>query len=559
MKHIHWNCICFLLFAFMPVRIFSSGISDYEIEIQSNPAVTPPTIQGSLGILRVQELTGNVSVQTASTFIGEGLTYSLSTTLEGVTINSTNGVVMINTNIVGRRKESIISILASNSVGSVNQNLKLTVGPQLGVSMPYDYLRYKSENQLSALYNSMFEKNIVFMRCDLHWKGVEGTKGTYIWDSPQTSNNYARIARLAEASGLKVIWILHVSPTWAKLSGVNGGGPATAADFGKFAGEAARYFTSNGFNVRHWEIWNEPNLPSFWDTNFLKTSTQLNSSAIYLAEMHIAAYNAIKSIDPSSTVITGGLSSVPATVRNSSNSKVYVNPTDWLTAMYSVAGFANAVDAIGIHPYVHPLSVAGTQTENGVRMMRQDMRNLLVGKGHGNKKVWITEFGAPTDGTVWNKVSEDTQRNYLRDLFDFEAGTTWGGPLIWYTWFDMGAAGYGGVNESENWFGAFRPENTGYVPKPVAEVIESIKRGVSGESTDISEITELKNIRVYPNPTNGTVHVEMDNLNMPDIKLYNLQGELIMKSLSKKIDLSGYPAGFYLLYANGHRVKVIKK
>lgn len=458
----------------MLFKIFVAALLPASLFVQAcyhhSDIVSIPEINGSLDSVRVQEETGAVTIRTATAFSGNNLSYSLEPALTGVSIHAGTGDITINTHTAVRQVKTSITVHATNSAGSATQSFHLTVGPQLGVAIPFEYLRQKSDTEVSGIFNDMFSKNMVYVRCDLRWRLIEATKGTFVF------NDFGRLARLAEQAGLKVIWILNSGPERARLPGVNASGPTNAGDYARFAEAAARYFTSNGLNVHHWEIWNEPNLPTFWDTNFLKDPAQLNSSAVYLADMHIAAYNAIKAVDPAATVITAGLSSVPATERKSSNNNVYVNPTDWLTAMYSVPGFSNTVDAIGIHPYVHPLSVLGTQGWNGVKMMRVSMHNFLVSKGHGDKKVWMTEFGAPTKGER-NPVSEETQRDYLVDLFDLAAGTTWAGPIIWYTWFDLGASGQGGANNAENWFGAHGDVNSGYAPKPVVEIMKSIKRG----------------------------------------------------------------------------------
>jgi hypothetical protein len=46
---------------------------------------------------------------------------------------------------------------------------------------------------------------------------------------------------------------------------------------------------------------------------------------------------------------------------------------------------------------------------------------------------------------------------------------------------------------------------------------------------------------------------------LPNVKLYDLQGKLLLQKQSKEIDLSGFEAGTYLLKVNGTAVKIIKK
>ncbi len=57
---------------------------------------------------------------------------------------------------------------------------------------------------------------------------------------------------------------------------------------------------------------------------------------------------------------------------------------------------------------------------------------------------------------------------------------------------------------------------------------------VNAQTFDPVSLTENaipeKLITVYPNPTNGLVHVEIPNQNIQNIKVYDLQGQLIKET-----------------------------
>lgn len=61
-------------------------------------------------------------------------------------------------------------------------------------------------------------------------------------------------------------------------------------------------------------------------------------------------------------------------------------------------------------------------------------------------------------------------------------------------------------------------------------------------------ITE-KLITVYPNPTNGLVHVEIPNQTIRSIKVTNLQGQLIKETTDYRFDLSNFTNGTYFIQA----------
>ena len=87
----------------------------------------------------------------------------------------------------------------------------------------------------------------------------------------------------------------------------------------------------------YFEIWNEPNNPAFW--------SPAPNPAAYTADL-IAAYAAIKAVDPSAVVITGGL----APEADSSNSYSIVT---FFGDMYA-DGAQGSFDAAGDHPYTFP-------------------------------------------------------------------------------------------------------------------------------------------------------------------------------------------------------------
>jgi hypothetical protein len=65
-----------------------------------------------------------------------------------------------------------------------------------------------------------------------------------------------------------------------------------------------------------------------------------------------------------------------------------------------------------------------------------------------------------------------------------------------------------------------------------------------GESTIPDKL-----ITVYPNPTNGLVHIEIPNQNIQNIKVYDLQGQLIKETTENQFDLSNVSNGTYFIKA----------
>ena len=76
------------------------------------------------------------------------------------------------------------------------------------------------------------------------------------------------------------------------------------------------------------------------------------------------------------------------------------------------------------------------------------------------------------------------------------------------------------------------------------------------ESTTGIESHSVGVARAYPNPTTGEVTIENDGA---EVFLYSLSGELLKRTYSSRIDLSGYPSGVYLLQTGSKTAKVVKQ
>jgi hypothetical protein len=68
-------------------------------------------------------------------------------------------------------------------------------------------------------------------------------------------------------------------------------------------------------------------------------------------------------------------------------------------------------------------------------------------------------------------------------------------------------------------------------------------------------------IKLYPNPTNGTVFINMPNPNK--VYVYNTLGiltkELYLEKGEHEIDISNFPSGVYLFRIANESIKLIKE
>ena len=275
---------------------------------------------------------------------------------------------------------------------------------------------------------------VSWVRFDFDWSVMQPTRTSY-----RTAGHDAAVAALGKA-GIKVLGIIDYTPAWA-----NGGqaskyypptNPKTFADFAAFL--ASRY---GPMGVKTWEIWNEPNLGSFW-------GPAPDPSAYATLLRH--TYLAIKRADPSAMVITGGLAQ-PSTTAQSMDS------VQFLQLLYG-SGAKPYFDAVGNHPYTAPVPPANPDAYNWYKQFSTpvNMRSVMLQYNDGAKRIWITEFGAPTAGvSPWGTVTtEEMQATMVTQTYQLASSYSWAGPVFWYNYKDF--CTYSQTASSECFYGMVR-------------------------------------------------------------------------------------------------------
>jgi hypothetical protein len=59
---------------------------------------------------------------------------------------------------------------------------------------------------------------------------------------------------------------------------------------------------------------------------------------------------------------------------------------------------------------------------------------------------------------------------------------------------------------------------------------------------------EMVNLSVYPNPT--VDYVNIDGVDVNNVKIFNLNGQLLINTTDKRIDVTGLNNGIYILMIN---------
>lgn len=236
------------------------------------------------------------------------------------------------------------------------------------------------------------------------WIEIEGHgKGIYDWSRTD------RIVRDATGRGIHIVASIFKAPNWLPSYPESGERDnwRDLADF--LTALAARYRGC----IRAYSIWNEPNLSREWGG--------APDPEAY-TQMIKVAYQAIKSADPGALVISAGLSPT-GTFDNTAM------PDDlFLERMYQ-ARAAPYFDVLGLHapgykapPEMRPEEVAANPEYGGHRFFAfrhvEDMRQIMVRYGDGDKQVAVLEFGWTSDPRPdspyhWHAVSEEEKADYL--------------------------------------------------------------------------------------------------------------------------------------------------
>ncbi len=284
-------------------------------------------------------------------------------------------------------------------------------GTAFGMSVPY-FLGQSSSYLATAMAN-MYSIGLRWIRVDADWSYIQPTSSSsFSWSTSDP------VVNAATAAGMSVDLVIDDSPSWATSdgSGSTFTQPTSAAAFATFAGEVAAHYGPMG--VHTYEIWNEENVSYFWlpAPNPSFYSTMLKDS-----------YASIKAVQPSSTVISGGMA--PSETEDGDYS-----PIDFLTDLYA-DGDAGSFDALGYHAYDYPL-LADDADSNWAQMnlTNPSLRSVMAANGDGSKQIWVTEAGAPSAGP--GGVGTTAQAEEITEIVQAAKASPWIGGLFVYTYQD---------------------------------------------------------------------------------------------------------------------------
>jgi hypothetical protein len=317
-----------------------------------------------------------------------------------------------------------------------------------GISDPI--LINQTPKMQSTQLRAMKALGISSVRVEANWRSIQPS-GREVFHWSQLDQEISSIR--SAGAGMSVDLVIDGCPPWAAVakSGDDPSPqPASSAQYAAFAAQVAKRYSPKGVNT--FEIWNEPNAAQFWQPK--------PNPAAYTADL-VAAYAAIRKVDRSAFVISGGLAP-------ELNDGTNYSAITFLKAMYA-DGAKHSFDAVGYHPYSYPAMPDTYEPWSGWSQMAQtnpSIRSVMTSNGDGNKPIWLTEFGAPTSGP-WN-VGTAKQGLMLSQAITYTKKEKWISALYIYTWQDTPT----GPN-SDNGFGLL---TSGGAPKPAYATVSQFDR-----------------------------------------------------------------------------------
>src|SRR3954451_19590924 len=196
---------------------------------------------------------------------------------------------------------------------------------------------WESDADQHADYAGVAASGATWTTIDFDWNSVQ-SDGPNSWRWNAATD---RAVLSARAYGLKIIAVAGYAPVWARRADCPTGelpcSPQNASDYGRFLGAAAARCGSLASDPRLrgsvtvWSLWNEPNHEPF---------SMPRPDPDKYAAMVKSAYVAVKAVDPTSTVLTGGTSPAPDAPDGSD-----YEPATWLQMLYQrgAGGFFDGV------------------------------------------------------------------------------------------------------------------------------------------------------------------------------------------------------------------------
>lgn len=262
----------------------------------------------------------------------------------------------------------------------------------------------------------MREGGVDLIRTPLEWEEIQRSGPGQDYDF----SNFDRLIEWATEGDLPQLEILPTligSPAWVTGAKTNNYPPRTKADLNHWTRFVEAVVTRYGANgpIDAWQVWNEPNLPTFWGVR--KPEPKEYADFLKLTD------KAINVGDRSATTVLAGMP------QREDAPKPQI---EYLEPFYKIKNVERYFDVLATHPFAN--------NEKAVIAAVEDVREVMDDAKDKRTPIWVTETGFASAGPPHPfRRSPSQQASALREVFttfskqerklDIE-------KAIWYSWRD---------------------------------------------------------------------------------------------------------------------------
>lgn len=274
-------------------------------------------------------------------------------------------------------------------------------------------------DEIDRYVDLLREAGVQWTREEFFWHEIQEVPGGALRWGPDESGmyDYDRSVDALRSAGINMLGLIDYNPAWFK-----GQSPPLDAwinEWGDFVYQVVARYGRNG-PIKHWEIWNEPNLVHF---GYQAGLYEIEDYARVLSVARAAA----KAADPNAVIVMAGV----ASIYDYPPSPYTYDSFDYLEQLGRLGAW-NDVDILAIHPYRADAPEGSPWRRDQASPFPQEMRRLddLMLR-YGAKPVWITEVGWATDRGRYG-VSHDEQAQFLQRFYLMALAHPSVEKIFWY-------------------------------------------------------------------------------------------------------------------------------
>ncbi len=323
---------------------------------------------------------------------------------------------------------------------------------------------------------------IYWIRQQIAWSDHHDRSGRIYWAELDNIVNDAHNA------GVNLLISIVRSPSWATPNGSHGL-PAREhfSTFATFMGEMAARYRGR---VQAYQIWNEQNraCENGGDCSIDGGVGGRVVDASYYVDLLAEASIAIKANDPYAIVVSGAPTST-----ETNRPDIAISDREFARQMFTNPRFRAHVDAIGVHPggqYNPPDTMYPENPGPGPNWRNsrefyfrrvEDIRDMMVQNGMGDRQIWMTEFGWATANNTpgyeyGNSIDFDTQAEWIVRAFQKgrrEYAPWMGAMFLWQLNFAVPWRAMGNELHEQASFGVL---NGDWSPRPAYHAIQAMPK-----------------------------------------------------------------------------------